>query len=141
MAENVEIKARLADPGRVYEQLIAASAEPPEIVDQEDTFFDVPKGNLKMRCDPAGRCELIYYQRPVVGKVMVSHYFCKAMPDPRGREIQLEKLFGLKGVVRKHRRVFHIGDARVHFDRVAQLGDVLEIEVGTSRKLEAGAAA
>jgi adenylate cyclase class IV len=64
LASNVEIKARCRDFER--QALLAeklASGTPEQLV-QEDTFFCVPTGRLKLRVFADGSGELIQYERP-----------------------------------------------------------------------------
>ena len=41
----------------------------------------------------------------------------------------LEQILPVTGSVRKRRLVYHVGQTRVHLDRVEGLGDFLELEV------------
>jgi adenylate cyclase class IV len=49
MARNVELKARLRDPRRQRELALSLGDSSPEILSQEDCFFRVPGGRLKLR--------------------------------------------------------------------------------------------
>ncbi|XP_077196688.1 uncharacterized protein LOC143838755 isoform X2 [Paroedura picta] len=54
---------------------------------------------------------------------------------PRGRlklrhsAAVLSQALGVRGVVKKERRVYQVGQTRVHLDRVEGLGDFMELEV------------
>ena len=52
MARNVEIKARVADLAALEERVARIATAGPTDIRQEDTFFRVPNGRLKLRCDP-----------------------------------------------------------------------------------------
>ena len=129
MARNVEIKARI---GRVEEVLPLAvrlaGAEPAEIV-QDDTFFACAAGRLKLRAFPHGPGELIFYQRPDQEGPKTSFYLRTATPDPDGLRQTLTLAYGQAGRVRKRRLLLLAGRTRIHLDRVAGLGDFLELEV------------
>ncbi len=64
MPTNVEIKAVIRDWKQACETAAALTDSPPEIIDQEDTFFISPHGRLKLRRFADGRGELIGYRRP-----------------------------------------------------------------------------
>src|SRR4051794_39612985 len=60
---NVEIKARAGDLDHLRERAEAISDTPAEVLDQEDVFFDVTEGRLKLRIFHPGSGELIQYRR------------------------------------------------------------------------------
>ncbi len=49
MPRNVEIKAKVADPEKLHSLAMALTNSCGEILLQEDTFFVVPSGRLKLR--------------------------------------------------------------------------------------------
>jgi adenylate cyclase class IV len=49
MPTNVEIKARLRNPARLKSLAEALALTPSQIILQEDIFFEVPRGRLKLR--------------------------------------------------------------------------------------------
>ena len=49
MPSNVEIKARVSDMAELKKRAAALSSSDGEILNQEDTFFCVPNGRLKLR--------------------------------------------------------------------------------------------
>ncbi len=129
MPVNIEIKARFQDFARVTSRLSSFAGTKQVKLDQEDTFFDVPTGKLKMRCDKEGRCELIYYRREALNGIMTSCYFRQPVDKPHQKRAQLEQEYGIRTVVRKQRTAFIAGDVRIHLDEVESLGKFLEIEV------------
>jgi predicted adenylyl cyclase CyaB len=50
-------------------------------------------------------------------------------PDPAALREALSRAWGTAGRVRKRRRLYLVGDTRIHLDRVEGLGDFLELEV------------
>ncbi len=64
MAQNVEIKARSVDFAGQMEIARSLSGVEPEVIHQEDTFFNVSTGRLKLRVFSPDSGELIYYLRP-----------------------------------------------------------------------------
>lgn len=129
MNRNVEIKARLADPGRQREIAAGLADGSPERIEQEDTFFRVPRGRLKLRDLGGGRGELIAYDRSDLTGPSESRYAIFPAPDAAALCALLRSVLDVRGVVRKRREVFRVGRTRVHLDRVEGLGAYLELEV------------
>lgn len=129
MPLNIEFKARVKDLKVLLQQLVALRRDAPEVLDQEDTFFLVPRGHLKMRCDPFGQCHLIYYRRDRSPGPKLSAYFIERVASPAEKRAELSRLFGQGSVVQKRRLLYHIEGARVHVDEVEGLGSFVEVEI------------
>ncbi|MCH9672198.1 MAG: class IV adenylate cyclase [Gammaproteobacteria bacterium] len=131
MADNIEVKAKLeagqATRIRVLAQTRANS--PVQRLQQTDTFFHAPSGRLKLREFATGEAELIAYHRPDRAGPKHSRYVVVPVTDVLAMRAALEMTMGVRGVVRKTRDLFVIGQTRVHLDRVEGLGDFLELEV------------
>jgi len=63
MATNIEIKARVKDFAGLTKLAEELSGSPGEVIQQEDVFFWIPAGRLKLRLLASDRGELIYYER------------------------------------------------------------------------------
>jgi adenylate cyclase class IV len=129
MATNIEIKARAGNPALLRERAQQLSHAPAELLSQEDSFFCVPKGRLKLRVLGPDRGELIYYEREDLAGPKSSHYLLFPAPDPAALRAVLAASLGILGIVRKQRRLFRIGNTRVHLDEVEGLGEFVELEV------------
>jgi len=129
MAKNVEVKARLRDPGAVREAAARLAGGPEHLLVQEDTFFFSPRGRLKLRVFPEGRGELIAYDRPDAAGPKTSSYEVVPVEDPARMKAALSAALGVRGVVRKRRTLLLAGRTRIHLDEVEGLGDFLELEV------------
>ncbi len=129
MPRNVEIKARVRDMSAVRARAAAMSDAPSIVLAQEDTFFNVPDGRLKMRIFPDGRGELIAYRRPDSVGPKTSEYFVYRTPHPEQLADLLTRSLGIRGVVRKRRLLYLVGQTRIHLDEVEGLGTFLELEV------------
>lgn len=136
MPENVEVKATAPDLDALRERLAEITGTPPEILRQEDVFFGVKRGRLKLRCDEDSNCEVIYYRRADVPGPSVSWYSVESVTEPTVRREQLARMFGERSVVRKTREVFDLGDGRVAIDHVEGLGDYVEINVPVTGKID-----
>jgi predicted adenylyl cyclase CyaB len=129
MPSNIEIKARARDFSNIRSRAEALTDTPVEVIPQEDTFFRVPKGRLKLRVRRADPAQLIYYERPDQDGPKRSDYQIFETPDPESLKLTLGKALGVRGVVRKTRYLYLIGQTRVHLDDVEGLGQFMELEV------------
>ena len=135
MPANVEIKARLRDPEDFGQRVASLANSGPELLMQEDVFFEVPNGRLKLRIfgahsdDDDRRGELIHYQRADTAGPKQSTYTISPTRDVAGLRAALSDALGVVGVIRKRRTLYLIGQTRVHIDRVDDLGDFVELEV------------
>jgi adenylate cyclase class IV len=133
MPTNVEIKARAHDIAH-QTALAEALGEGPAIeLSQEDTFFPVLHGRLKLRVMAPDHGELIHYERADRCGPRPSLYRVIVTQEPQALRDTLAAALGTCGVVRKHRRLIMIGQTRVHLDEVDGLGAFLELEVVLQR--------
>lgn len=129
MARNIEIKARI-DSVELLEPVVAALADAgPTAIAQDDTFFPCPNGRLKLRQFSPTEGQLIFYQRPDAAGPKTSRYDIVPTAAPADLRRALGQALGECGRVRKRRILYLCGRTRVHLDRVAGLGDFLELEV------------
>ena len=131
MPANVEIKARVdsIDDLLPRAQALAEEDELPQLIHQDDTFFRVPHGRLKLREFADGSAELIHYHRADTVDAKLSDYRRVAVPDAAALRAPLDRALGTLGRVRKQRWLLLVGQTRVHLDRVEGLGDFVELEV------------
>jgi predicted adenylyl cyclase CyaB len=129
MPANVEIKARVENLDRLRAHLERTTGSAGELLMQEDVFFDVPRGRLKLRIFDVQRGELIAYHRADQTGPKLSEYAIAATAQPAALRTVLADSLGVIGVVRKRRLLFWLGATRVHLDRVEDLGDFVELEV------------
>ncbi|MBI5258747.1 MAG: class IV adenylate cyclase [Burkholderiales bacterium] len=131
MPANVEIKARIASVDALLPRAraLADEDEIPQLIHQDDTFFHVPHGRLKLRVFADGAGELIHYHRPDAQGPKLSDYLITAVADPDSLRDVLERACGLLGRVVKRRVLVLAGQTRIHLDSVQGLGDFLELEV------------
>jgi|HubBroStandDraft_1064217.scaffolds.fasta_scaffold339027_1 predicted adenylyl cyclase CyaB len=128
MARNVEIKARIAGWQEMRDRIEKIVRGPGEKLEQEDVFFSVPRGRVKVRT-VNGKCELIYYFRENATHARESNYLIIPVENGARTREMLTAVHGEIGVVRKTRWLFMAGQTRIHLDQVEGLGDFLELEV------------
>ncbi len=130
MPTNIEIKARARDFSGIRSRAEALTDTPVQVIPQEDTFFTVEQGRLKLRVrsgdEPA---QLIYYERADQGGPKRSDYQIFETSDPQSLKQTLGRALGIRGVVRKTRYLYMVGQTRVHLDDVEGLGQFMELEV------------
>ncbi|XP_021363879.1 uncharacterized protein LOC110457100 [Mizuhopecten yessoensis] len=129
MPGNVEIKARLQDVEGVRKISSELSQSSGETLIQEDVFFFTPNGRLKLRTIKDVRSELIFYDRPDKIGPKFSDYSKTEVANPESLKETLRQALGIKGMVRKVRKLYMVGQTRVHIDNVEGLGDFMELEV------------
>ena len=129
MARNVEIKARIDSVDALLPRARALADGDPQTLLQDDTFFRVPNGRLKLRQFGDGSAELIQYHRADSEQATVSDYVRSPVPHVASLRDALQRALGTLGRVRKQRLLLMAGRTRIHLDRVAGLGDFIELEV------------
>ncbi|XP_034719992.1 uncharacterized protein LOC117939058 [Etheostoma cragini] len=129
MPSNVEIKARVSDPARFAKKARELSQSEGTIIRQHDTFFNCSQGRLKLRDFMNESGQVIFYERPDTEGPKLSRYSISPTSDPPSLRTVLSDALGVKGEVRKERRLFLIGQTRVHLDTVEGLGNYMELEV------------
>ena len=129
MATNIEIKARARDFESQFQIASTLCPRPVEVIAQEDIFFNVSRGRLKLRVFSDHEAELIAYARSDELGPTASEYEISRTHDPSGLRSILERSLGVRGIVRKSRQLLLSGRTRIHFDTVDGLGRFIELEV------------
>ena len=129
MPTNIEIKARVHEMERLESNVQSMTKAEPILLYQEDYFFHVPQGRLKLRVLSTGRAELIYYNRPNIPGPKQSAYYKTEIADPQALKETLANALGIMGVVRKTRKLYLYEQTRIHLDDVEGLGHFMELEV------------
>jgi predicted adenylyl cyclase CyaB len=102
----------------------------------------VPNGRLKLRILGPAHGELILYERTDVAGPKTSTYHIAPTSEPEVLREILARVLPVRGVVRKRRWLYRVGQTRIHLDQVAELGEFVELEVvlRADQTAEAGAA-
>ena len=129
MPSNIEIKARVSDFDKIRQRAAKLSDAPLQVIQQEDVFFNTERGRLKLRILASDHAQLIYYIRSDQEGPKRSDYHIFETPDPENLKRVLELAYGIRGVVRKTRYLYMVGQTRVHLDDVDGLGHFMELEV------------
>jgi len=106
MPANIEVKVRLHRPEEMAARVREVAGEPARVFSQEDVFFQVPRGRLKMRLESDSQAEFIYYQRADKPGPRFSSYFRYRPSNAVEVEAELSCLFGRKVSSRRHENCF-----------------------------------
>ena len=129
MPSNIEVKAYARNFEEINSRAEKLSDTPVQIIPQEDIFFNVETGRLKLRVLAPDRAQLIYYTRPDQEAPKRSDYYITYSSDPQNLRRVLGLANGVRGIVRKTRYLYLVGQTRVHLDDVEGLGQFMELEV------------
>ncbi|XP_035661979.1 uncharacterized protein LOC118406192 [Branchiostoma floridae] len=129
MPSNIEIKARVHDVTSLHKLASELSQSQGSQLVQEDTFFCVPRGRLKLRHLKGCPSELISYDRPDQQGPKESVFFIAKVQNPEEIKVTLGHALGIRGIVRKLRTLYLVGQTRIHVDNVENLGHYMELEV------------
>jgi predicted adenylyl cyclase CyaB len=129
LPSNIEIKARARNFAEIKARAEQLSHTPGEVILQEDIFFRTPQGRLKLRIFSKNSGQIIYYTRPDQEGPKRSDYHISHTSDPENLKRVLELAYGVRGIVRKTRYLYLVGQTRIHLDDVEGLGQFMELEV------------
>ncbi|MCI0343434.1 MAG: CYTH domain-containing protein [Planctomycetales bacterium] len=124
---NAEWKARCRHPEAARRAAVAAGARLANAGRQVDTYYDVPRGRLKLREGDLGR-EIVFYERADGARTRESRVLLVHDP-PAELGPLLGAACGVRVVVGKRRELFRAGAVKVHVDEVEGLGSFVEVEV------------
>ena len=95
MPRNIEIKARIPSIEALLPRACALAGTQPQLIEQDDRFFAVAHGRLKLRLFADGSGELIHYHRPDGAAAKASDYVRVPVPDPPALHEALARANGL----------------------------------------------
>ncbi|MDE0314426.1 MAG: class IV adenylate cyclase [Candidatus Poribacteria bacterium] len=129
MAKNLEFKVRYESLDALLPKLADLKATYTETINQVDTYFQNPKGRLKLReTDESDEGWLIYYERPNALESRYSIYQLCKIAEPTALKELLTAALGIKTIVKKQRSVWMYKNTRIHLDTVEGLGEFVELE-------------
>ncbi|UOQ73478.1 class IV adenylate cyclase [Hymenobacter cellulosilyticus] len=126
--QDFTLKARLRDRAFVEERLLALGFTYIGLDEQRDTYFLVSQGKLKLRQGTIENLITHYERLPdrATEKTVVYVYDL----NPSAQQIaDLYAAHEVVGIVEKSRRIYRLGNVKVHLDTTADQTEFLEIEV------------
>jgi predicted adenylyl cyclase CyaB len=134
--KNLELKARCNSLIQLRQKVKTLGAEYRCTMRQTDTYFNAPKGRLKLREIARREAELIHYERSDRPESRYSDYQIYTVFDAAALKEILAKALGVSGVVEKRRELWIYGNTRIHLDEVSGLGDFVELETVMANQTE-----
>lgn len=123
---NIEFKAELKDLPLARGICAALGATRVGLLEQTDTYFNVPSGRLKKRECPGEAVEFVAYERADTASARPSEFTIFGEGEFLERFGRLP--LPVRCIVRKRRELFLIENVRIHLDEVDGLGTFLEFE-------------
>lgn len=132
----VEVKARCADADteRLRRRVLDIGSKYVGTFHQIDTYFNSPRGYLKLREIKGGSFMLIYYEREVIAGPKESNVLIVEVSNPSDLKKLLKTSLGIRIVVEKSRQIFHFRGTEIHLDSVKGLGTFIELERFTKKE-------
>ena len=130
---NLEIKANCKDLKRIEEILNSLDVKFISEGFQRDTYFKVPRSNLKLRETNTGEDFIIWYKRRKKVESKLSEYHIYQTEKSQNLKNFLKNSFGIKSIVEKIRKVYLYKNVRIHLDKVKGLGSFIELEAVLSK--------
>lgn len=130
----VEVKARCADTERMRRKVLGIGSKYVGTFHQIDTYFNSPRGYLKLRETEGAPSLLIYYDREALAGPKESNVLITEVSDPSGLKGILKSSLGIRVTVEKSRQIFHLKGTEIHLDSVKGLGSFVELERLTKKE-------
>jgi len=128
----VELKAKVMDLEEMRRKLLEKGAKQVGVYRQLDTYYNVPRGRLKLRVVNGSSGQLVFYLREDVSQPKESKVYLAPIDRPGELAAVLAEALGVKCIVDKVREVYNWRGVEVHLDKVRGLGEFLEFELEVS---------
>ncbi|KAK5966069.1 CYTH domain-containing protein [Trichostrongylus colubriformis] len=130
MRQSIVVKARVDDMEQAENAIFDLTESLGTFFVQEDVYFNVPNGNLKLRIMHPNRCgQLIYNSLSEMSNHKLSESQVTEVEDVLSIRATLAAALGERGTITKKRRVFTMDDVRIYLDDVDQIGQFMDIAV------------
>ncbi|CAD6190157.1 unnamed protein product [Caenorhabditis auriculariae] len=130
MRQSIVIKARVQDNEKMENAIFEMTESLGTVFLQEDVYFNVPQGNLKLRIMHPNRCgQLIFNEISKKSGHKLSESQITEVEDVLAMRATLGAALGERGTIRKKRRVFVLDDVRIYLDDVDEVGNFIDIAV------------
>lgn len=133
---NLELKVKCNDHTAALSAVKILNANYEGILKQQDVYFDLTPGRLKLRSINNAQHQLIYYKRSNRASAKFSNYYIAEITHPKRVERLLKEIYGIKVIVSKTRKLYLWENVRIHIDSVITLGKFIEFEIVCNTKKE-----
>lgn len=136
--KNVELKISVNGFSGISSLLRKAKARHVGETHQIDIYYYYENKRLKIRNINNKKFELILYKRPNITNVKISDYEVFSIKPSQVDcfRLLMEKIFKEHIVVEKSRDLWIYKKTRIHLDKVAKLGNFLELETVVNKDLK-----
>lgn len=124
---NFEFKARVNELQNLEQKLLQLHPKFVGTDHQIDTYFNAPKGRLKLREGNIENALIDYDRADLCGSKESKIILFRFNKDKALKHI-LKNQLGIKAIVDKTRKIYFIDNVKFHFDRVEGLGSFMEVE-------------
>lgn len=124
---NFEFKAKVESTEQYESKLLGLNPVFKGTDHQIDTYFNVPKGRLKLREGNIENSLINYNRENISGSKLSEIILYQHQPDKALKDILILQ-FGIKTIVDKKRKIYFIDNVKFHFDQVENLGTFIEVE-------------
>jgi len=125
----IELKAQIDTLDTAREKMAVMGARKQGTYHQRDTYFNTPKGRLKLReVEGESISKLVYYEREDAQKPKTSDVIILETEDPETLNAILERALGTRIIVNKRREIYQHEGTQIHLDEVDGLGTFIEFE-------------
>lgn len=128
MSKNIEIKACYDDLDFAGSQARKLNCELVGRDAQTDTYFNTSNGRFKLRESTLSGSYLVPYLRPDSAEAKESDYLKIPVDEPQKVKEIFSKIWGIRCVVEKVRKIYLYQNVRIHLDTVSELGTFIELE-------------
>jgi len=126
----IELKARVENLDLIRKELLKIGAKFVAKIRQVDTYYEVPKGRLKLReaFGESPYTRLIYYERENIADIKESQVFILELKNHQKFKEFAQRILKVRCIVDKIREIYRFKNVQIHLDNVKDLGTFLEFE-------------
>jgi len=131
----VELKAKVTELEGLRKKLDNLGSKFVGTVNQEDTYFEVPEGRLKLReIKGTSDVELIFYERENIVGPKQDDAFLLRVRDADDFKAVLKRILKQIIIIEKEREIYTYQGTQIHLDTVKGLGKFIEFERQTTNE-------
>lgn len=132
-SELLELKAKVKSLHVARLKLMDLRARHVGTFRQIDTYYNIPKGRLKLReIQGEKKAELIFYERENITGPKKSEVMILEIQEPEPFKLFCQRALTKKIVIEKKREIYKYKGTQIHLDYVEDLGMFIEFERETT---------
>lgn len=135
MPVNLEIKVPIEKPQKLKSIVEKAGGKLIYSCRQIDVYYKIKNGRMKVR-DSSGERSVIFYNRVEDGSERWSRFEALKVDSAKLWIKFFDNFLDRLVVVDKHRTLYYLKNTRIHFDKIKNLGNYIELETKIVRTKE-----